>query len=266
MIDIQELSFSYGDKRVLKSISLSISHGERWAIIGPNGVGKSTLIRCIAGLEKCYTGSIKVKNRDVNAYIPRNRAKIIAYVPQAQDFHLPYTAYEYVMMGRFPYQSFMAVASEEDKKCVNAAIELTDTNSFANRAMYTLSGGELQRVLLAGAVAQRTGILLLDEPATFLGPLHQELIRQALERIHNEYRCTILTVTHDVNTALFRYDKVLALVDGAAYYTGNVDKLIENYSSALKDIFGMLFIKIDCNDHGRSFVMPVKAEKRGDGI
>lgn len=257
MISINKLSFAYQQgENVLNNISLSISSGERWSIIGKNGVGKSTLIRCIAGLEKDFSGSIRIKDSDVKSYPPRALAKILTYVPQAQGITIPFTVYDYIMMGRFPYQGFMASATEKDKAYVKEALELTDTSSFADRPMNQLSGGELQRVLLAGAVSQRTDILLLDEPATFLDPLHQELIHQTLDRIHDEYRCTIITVTHDVNTALFRYQNVLALVNGAVYYTGSSEKLLTNYSSALKDIYDISFVKGVCSGSERAFVMP----------
>ena len=257
MISIQGLSFSYQQgKSVLNDVSISISSGEQWAVIGKNGAGKSTLIRCIAGLEKYYSGSIKIKDVEVTSYSPRACAKIFAYVPQAQGIHIPYTVYDYVMMGRFPYQGFMTSATPEDRNYVKEALELTDTATFADRPMNQLSGGELQRVLLAGAVSQRTKVLLLDEPATFLDPLHQELIHQTLERIHHEYQCTIITITHDINTALFRYKNVLALVDGSIYYQGSSDKLLEDYSSALKDIYDIPFVKGICSGKDRIFVMP----------
>jgi iron complex transport system ATP-binding protein len=256
MIEINNVSFSYTKKPVLKNVSLSIVAGERWAVIGRNGAGKSTLIRCIAGLERQYSGSVNVGNSDINSLRPRALAKILAYVPQVQNRSLYYSVYDYVMMGRFPYQGFMATATVEDKRCVAEALELTDTASFADRPMNTLSGGEQQRVLLAGAVSQRTDILLLDEPTTFLDPLHQELIQETLERIHGEYNCTVLTVTHDINAALFRNDNVLALKDGSVFYAGSPDKIIESTPSMLRDIFGISFVKGICKENGRAFVMP----------
>ncbi len=258
MITINSLSFAYNGTTVLDTISLSIAAEERWAIIGKNGVGKSTLIRCIAGLEKSCGGSVMIKGKEAFFYSPRSRAQIIAYVPQAQGLQLPFTVYEYVMMGRFPYQGFMAAATKEDKRLVEEALELTNTTQFKDRLMNRLSGGELQRVLLAGAVSQRTEILLLDEPATFLDPLHQELTRQTLDRIHSEYHCTILTVTHDVNTALFRYENICALVDGSVYYAGPAGSLLEKYESSLQDIYGLPFVKGSCEEGMHAFVLPKK--------
>jgi iron complex transport system ATP-binding protein len=240
----------------LDEITLSIDAGDRWAIIGKNGAGKSTLIRCIAGLEKLMSGEICIKERYVSTYTSKELALLIAYVPQTLGLQLPFTVYEYVMMGRFPYQGFMASASKKDKLCVTEALELTDTASLQHRLMNTLSGGEKQRVLLAGAVSQRTEILLLDEPAAFLDPLHQELLWQSLERIHKEYRSTILTVTHDVNTAVYYNDKVIALLDGRVHYAGNADVLIDNYDTLLPEIYGISFIRGVCKKENRVFVFP----------
>ncbi len=256
MIEIKDLSFSYNKKPVLDNVSLSIMPGERWAVIGRNGVGKSTLIRCLAGLESQYTGSITVNKTGIASLHPRTLAKMIAYVPQVQDRNLSYSVFDFVMMGRFPYQGFMATATSEDKKCVEDALELTDTALLADRQMNTLSGGEQQRVLLAGAVSQRTDILLLDEPTTFLDPLHQELIHEVLDRIHNEYTCTILMVTHDINTALFRNDNILALKDGSVFYGGSSEKLLEKTPSMLREIFGISFAEGICKENNRAFVMP----------
>lgn len=256
MIEINKLSFSYSDSRVLDDISLYVAPGQRWAIIGRNGAGKSTMVRCVAGLEYGYKGAITIDGKDLRGLHPRVRAKMIAYVPQAQGVHIPYTVYEYVMMGRFPYLGFMASVSRSDKDIVKQSLELTDTYNFSQRSMQTLSGGEVQRVLLAGAVAQQTPILLLDEPATFLDPLHQEHMHQALERIHTQYQCTIMTVTHDINAALFRYEKIVALVNGKIYYAGDANVPAEKYATMLSDIYGIAFVKGYCDENKRDFVAP----------
>lgn len=256
MIEINNLSFSFGKNAVLKDVNFSVPPGERWAIIGRNGVGKSTLIRCIAGLESQYAGSIRIKDADIASLHPRALAKMIAYVPQAQNRNLVYSVFDYVMMGRFPYQGFMATATADDRKLVQEALELTDTALLADRPINTLSGGEQQRVFIAGAVSQRTDILLLDEPTTFLDPLHQEMIHKVLERIHFEFNCTILMVTHDINAALFRNDNILALKDGTVFYGESSSKLLDKTPSVLHEIFGISFVKSICKDSDMTFVLP----------
>jgi iron complex transport system ATP-binding protein len=256
MISIVDLTFSYNSSPVLNGVSIQVSAGERWAIIGKNGAGKSTLIRCIAGLETARNGTLKIKNRDLSGYHPRDLAKIISYVPQARERVLPYSVFDYVMMGRFPYQGFMAMPDTADKDVVRAALDLTDCAELSDRLLNQLSGGELQRVLLAGAVSQQTEIMLLDEPTTFLDPLHQALMHKALDRVHREYATTMITVTHDINTALSQSDRILALVKGSAFYAGSTDKFLGRSPGILREIFDIEFVDVELPGTNKRIVMP----------
>ncbi len=256
LIEAKNLSFAYNGKSVLSGISVGIGAGERWAVIGMNGAGKSTLIRCMAGLERPKSGRISFRGRDITLHSARDLAKVIAYVPQAQGRAAPFTVFDYVLMGRFPYQGFMATPTLEDRKIVRESLELTDTAAFSDRLMSTLSGGELQRVLIAGAVSQRTPILFLDEPATFLDPLHQELVRKALTRIHAEFNTTILTVTHDINDAIAMNTNILALVSGTCYYAGSAREFASRCPQVLWDIYGIGFVEARLEGSGRKIMAP----------
>ncbi|MFW6255012.1 MAG: ABC transporter ATP-binding protein [Chitinivibrionales bacterium] len=240
-ICVCDLSFSYRQNQILHSINLEMQQGQKWAIIGKNGAGKTTLIKCLAGINKQYEGSILLKNKELRSFNARQRARLIAYVPQGMGGILPYTVKDFVMMGRFAYQSFMAVPTREDHHIVLDSLALTDTLHLKNRQMHTLSGGELQRVMIAGAVSQRPSVLLLDEPATFLDPLHQQQLENALERVHEQFAMTIVTVTHDINTALNRYDNILALIDGALFWADCGKGLLAKSPSILKSIYGIDF-------------------------
>lgn len=259
-IEIDHLWFSYTGAWVLSNVQLTIAPGQRWAIIGKNGAGKSSLVRCIAGLERPAKGAIRIEGKPLNHFAPRELARLLAYVPQAQGRMLPYPVAEYVMMGRFPYQGLFANPSSHDHDVVTDALRLTDSISLKDRAMNTLSGGELQRVFLAGAVSQRTGILVLDEPATFLDPLHQAQLQAALARIHDEFHATIITVTHDINAALSWYDNVLALVDGSVFYAGPAAEMLNRSPAILEKIFGIPFDRGVLDKTGRPFVAPVFLE------
>lgn len=248
------LSFKYGDNEVFTGVSVNIGRGERWAIIGRNGAGKSTLLRCLAGLEYPFIGEIEINGKPLRNYAPRQLARLITYVPQIHGFGLPYTVGDYVMMGRFSYQGFLAIPSAEDRKTVEQALELTHTEYLSERIMNTLSGGELQRVLLAGAVAQRTEVLLLDEPATFLDPLHQALLQKALEKIHDEFGTAIITVTHDINNVLSWYSNVIALCDKSLHYAGETSALKNNSYCMLKDIYGIDFEEAELKSTGKKAV------------
>jgi len=256
LLSISNISYSINKKTILNAVSFAVEKGESWAIIGKNGAGKSTLIKCLCRLLRVSHGSISFENRDLISFTPRELARGISYVPQASGRPMPsFTVFDYVMMGRFPYQGFMALPAVEDKNIVNESLALTDTFHLSERRMNTLSGGELQRVFLAGAVAQRTELLLLDEPVTFLDPLHQELVRKALLAIHNEFGTTIITVTHDVNAALSRYSHVAALIEGSLYYAGSCDGFLKKVPEALFEVFSLPFNEAVTGD-GRKIIVP----------
>lgn len=245
LIAINNLNFSYDRSRILENINFSINQGERWAIIGKNGTGKSTLIKCVGNLLPIPRGSILIKSKDLHEYNPKEYASHVAYVPQPGNRILPpFTVYDFVLMGRFPYQNWLKIPSQDDKKIVIEALELTDTLNFADRIISTLSGGEIQRVFLASAVAQMSPILLLDEPTAFLDPLHQVLVQRALDRIHDQYKTTIITVTHDISAAVSKYDHILAIKDGKQHFAGLTSLFKTNCPHILHEIFSITFDSI----------------------
>lgn len=264
-LQITNLSFSYEiGTQVIDNISVTINSGERWSVIGKNGSGKSTLIRCVARLEKIDHNAILLNNKPLHQFSSIEMAKKCAYVPQA-TLRIPpnFSVMEYVLMGRYPYCGFPVRYSAEDRKIAREAMELTDTAAFAKRSMKTLSGGELQRVFIAGAVAQRTGIMLLDEPVSFLDPMHREMIHSTLERIHDQFGTTLITVTHDINAALQRNTHVLALNCGKAVYAGTAAAFTGNAVDLLLKVYGIEFETVVGSSTGKSFYMPLR---EGGGV
>jgi iron complex transport system ATP-binding protein len=256
-IKIDSLSFHYEKSApVLSGVSFSINEGDRWAIIGKNGCGKSTLLKCIGSLLPSH-GMVLVEERPVTSYRPLDLAKLIAYVPQAIGrLQPPDSVADFVMLGRFPYQGFFALPTIEDREIVHEALRLTDTDTLRERSMNTLSGGELQRVFLAAAVAQKSSILLLDEPLSFLDPLHQSMVQRSLDRIHEEYRTTIVTVTHDINLALNRYSHICAIVKGKLFYAGTVAEFGRNAHNLLEEIYSIRFVEANSCDGGIRYFIP----------
>lgn len=257
-LQINNLSFRYApDKQVIDNLSVAIKKNEKWAIIGKNGSGKSTLIRCLARLEVVDRGVVAIEGKDLHDYTSKELARICAYVPQA-TLRIPpnFTVVEYVLMGRYPYCGFPIRYQTEDRKIAAEAMELTDTTPFADRSMKTLSGGELQRVFIAGAVAQRTGMMLLDEPVSFLDPMHQEMIHATLDRVHREFGTTLVTVTHDINAALQRSTHVLALVAGKVAFSGTTERFREDAARLLQGVYGIGFEMIRGGADKRLFFVP----------
>ena len=256
-IKVSSISFHYaGNAPVLNNVSLEVQPKETWAIIGKNGSGKSTLLKCIGNLLQVKSGSISVEGKHITSYRPIELAKLVAYVPQAGNRSLPpCSVREFVMLGRFPYQGFFRLPGRKDTEIVESVLRLTDTLGLADRLLHTLSGGELQRVFLAAAVAQKTAILLLDEPMSFLDPLHQAMMQRSLDQIHDEFATTIVTVTHDVNQALNRFSHICALTEGTPYYIGTSERFKENTINLLQEIYSIKFIEIkSCNGDARYYL------------
>lgn len=246
-LELKQVSSSYGAATVLRDISLCIQRNERWAIIGRNGAGKSTLVKHIAGLLSPENGQIVVNGIDVKKYSSRNRAKVIAYVPQKPDGIIPYSVHDFVMLGRYSSMGLLGIPSLKDHQAVREAIDICDIGKIMNRLMCTLSGGELQRVLLAGAVAQQTPLLLLDEPTTYLDPAHERLFFDALARLHNQRELTIIMVTHDINNAIAQCTHIGALLDNRFIFTGTSQEFASRCPFLLEEIFSVSFERYNCS-------------------
>ncbi|MBD3421641.1 MAG: ATP-binding cassette domain-containing protein [Chitinivibrionales bacterium] len=249
-LEVDSLTVAYNGSAVLRNVSCEIGEGERWALIGKNGAGKSTLIKAIASLLHACAGRITVKGRIVGAYAAKERARLIAYVPQKPEGSIPFTVNDYVMLGRYARQGVFGLPSADDYAAVKQALALCDVENLMCRTINTLSGGEMQRVLLAGAVAQQTPILLLDEPTTFLDPAHEKLFLEALARVQEQCRQTIVMVTHDINVALSLCTHICALKSGEIYYQGTMEEFADRCPGILTDIFGIAFTRFRNERHG----------------
>ncbi|HVM72248.1 MAG TPA: ABC transporter ATP-binding protein, partial [Anaerolineales bacterium] len=173
MLKIEGLSVAYGNRRVLKGVSLEVQSGQVLALIGPNGSGKSTLVRAVSGIVPAQAGRVTADEVDLLALPTMQRARRLAVVPQAVSMPPAFTVWETVLLGRTPYLNFLGQVSEKDEQIARLALERVDALDMAERRVGELSGGEQQRVLLARALAQATPVMLLDEPTAHLDLQHQ---------------------------------------------------------------------------------------------
>ena len=220
VIQIQNLRLGISGKEILKGISLDVHKGDFVSIIGPNGAGKTTMIKCISRVFTNWTGSISVNGTDIHKIHQRELARQISYVPQAEGRSLPFTAFEFVLMGRYPHLSPFTSVSGEDKQLVEETMEMAGVFQFRDRRLNTLSGGERQMVFIAAALAQGADILLLDEPASFLDYKHQVQVMQLLSHLHQERNITVVSVSHDINTAIESSSHLVALQNGKVIFNG----------------------------------------------
>ena len=235
-IKVRDLRFSVGSSVILDKVSFSVDAGDYVSIIGPNGAGKTSLIKCLNRINRIASGEITIFGKPLGKYPQRELAKHVSYVPQAAGNDFPFSVREFVLMGRYPHLSPFSSVGPRDKQKVQEVLRLTAIEDFADRPIRTLSGGEAQKVLIAAALAQGASVLLLDEPTTFLDYRHQVDVMGLLRRLNKDEGVTIVSVTHDVNAAVFAGDQVIALKNGAVAFDGSPDALLnENVLDSVYD-------------------------------
>ncbi len=218
-IEVQDLSFSYGQRQVLKNISFSVGKGEFLSILGPNGVGKSTLFRCVLGLLSGYTGTVLVDGLDAKAMTVRERARHIAYIPQHSRPVFNYSVFDIVLMGRTAALSACRAPAKADRDKCAWALEKVGIGHLADRCFHRLSGGEQQLVLLARALVQDAPCLMLDEPTANLDFGNQLLVLEQARSLARE-GYTVLQTTHHPEQSYQYSDRILAIQNGAVLTQG----------------------------------------------
>ena len=201
-LEATDIRFSYpGGISAADGLSLRLAAGELVAVLGPNGSGKTTLIRLLAGLMTPDAGEVRLDGAPIERLEPRDRARKIALVPQSLP-HLPgVRVRDFVMGGRYAYGRRLRAPSEADHEAVSRGLELADVSGLESRPLPELSGGQLQRVFVARALAQEAPILLVDEPTASLDPEHQIAVFRILEQLVRDESRAVLVVTHDLNLA-----------------------------------------------------------------
>ena len=234
MLKIEDLTVSYGSRRVLHGISLEVQAGEVLALIGPNGAGKSTLVRAASGVIPVQAGRVCADGVDLLALAAMQRACRLAVVPQAVALPPAFTAWETVLLGRTPHLNFLGQISEKDEQIARQALQKVDALTLADRRVGELSGGEQQRVLLARALAQSTPILLLDEPTVHLDLQHQVALMGTVRGLARTDHLAVLVALHDLNLAAHYADHVALLVAGEIRAAGTPKQVLtsENISAA----------------------------------
>lgn len=214
MIELEQVTACYGDTRVVRAVSLRIARGEMAALVGPNGAGKSSLLRIITGLLPVREGSVRLAGTDANRLCPRARARLLSVVPQDIASDIPYTAHDFVLLGRTASLPRFGGPASEDFNAVQEAMTLTETWPLRQRPLPEMSGGERQRLALAMALAARPEVILLDEPTSHLDLRHRAEMMRLLTRLNRERQTTILMVVHDLTLASQHFSRLALLADG----------------------------------------------------
>lgn len=226
MIDVKQLSYKIKDQAVLKEISFQVAEGEFFGIIGPNGSGKSTLLRQLSGVDPVRSGEVRLGGKSVGSYSRKELAKWLAVLQQDALPPLGFTVREVVEMGRFPFQNWLGEEKEDADALIAAILHKLELTGLADRAIERLSGGERQRAALAKVMAQQPGLLLLDEPTTFLDIGYQIQMMDYIANWQKETGLTTVAVLHDLNLAAQYCSRLLVIHDGRAVAVGTPDEIL----------------------------------------
>lgn len=234
MLKVENLNFYYGEHHVLKNISFNAEKPELWALMGPNGGGKTTFFKCIMGFLKPDSGSIIINGINYKEITTSKMAKLISYVPQEHKPPFPFTVREIVLMGRSPYMNGVFGLKNKDYDIADNSMETVGILDIAHKPVTSLSGGQRQLVLIARAIAQDTPIMILDEPTSALDFNNQINIWKILKQISSSK--LVIACSHDPNHILWFTDKTIAVKNGETKASGITKEIIS--TQLLKEIYG----------------------------
>ena len=226
MLKAMNINVGYENKKIINDLSLHIKKGEIVSIIGPNGSGKSTLLKSLSRLLKKECGEIFIMDKSMDLMKDNEIAKSLAILSQHNSSPNDISVKDLVYYGRIPHKKWYESKNKEDLEIVDWALENTGVKKYEDRAVSNLSGGERQRVWLSMALAQKTNILLLDEPTTYLDMCHQLELMELVKTINEKSNMTILMVLHDLNQAARYSHRVIIMKDGNIVADGKPEDVI----------------------------------------
>jgi iron complex transport system ATP-binding protein len=226
LLRFSDVSFGYGGRDVIRSVSFELHEGSCTALIGPNGVGKTTLLRLAAGVLKCRTGNVFLNDEPLHKLPLKSVARSIAFVPQQLDLPFQFTVRQVVEQGRTPYLGLLRGPVREDRVAVDRALELADVSALQHRTFNELSGGERQRVKIALGLAQQPKLLLLDEPTQNLDIGRQVELIDLLHFLRAE-GITIFASIHDLHLVERNFSTVFLLSPDSPLISGTPEDVLK---------------------------------------
>ncbi len=239
ILQTQHLRIGYSSKAQTKviasDVSIQLEQGKLIGLVGANGIGKSTLLRTLTGIQKSLSGTVLLNEKQIDSFEPLALAQQISVVLTEKLPPSNLTVYELIALGRQPYTNWLGKLTTDDKIKIDLAIELTEINHLINQKHYEISDGQLQKVLIARALAQDTPLIVLDEPATHLDLLHKVSLFKLLKKLTVETQKCILFSTHDIDLAIQLSDEMIVMTN---------EKVIQNQpcNLILDGTFSNLFL------------------------
>lgn len=235
IIRAEDIHVSYREKKAISGLEAGISKGSVVSIIGPNGSGKTTLLKVLSRNIRPDKGRVLLDGRDISSISNKKLARQLAVLTQAHYCPQDITVRQLVAYGRFAHREWWSGMGREDGEVVEWAMKTTAVRDFSQRRAGTLSGGEMQRVWLAMAIAQRPRVLLLDEPTTYLDICHQLEILELVRNLNRTEGITVIMVLHDINQAARYSDEILVLREGCIYTRGTPERVMN--AGVLREVF-----------------------------
>jgi len=234
-LTLEGVAFGYPGTPVFTDLDFRVGPGEFTAVLGPNGCGKTTLVRLASRVVAARSGSVSLGGDDVTGLAQREIARRVAVVPQEEGSVFAFSVGECVLMGRTPWLRGLGFEGEEDRRIAREALQAVDAIDLLDRDVRELSGGERQRVLIARALTQRTGFLVLDEPTSHLDLRHRIATLRLLARLREKEGLTVLVISHDVNLAVRFAERVVLLGGGGVAADGTAEEVLD--PGVLSDVY-----------------------------
>ncbi|MGR3939464.1 ABC transporter ATP-binding protein [Streptomyces sp. BRA346] len=250
----RDLTLAYEDRTVVDGLDLAVPDGEVTVIVGPNACGKSTLLRALGRLLKPRGGAVLLDGTDLARIPTKKIAQSVGLLPQTPVAPDAITVADLVSRGRQPHQHWWQQWSDEDERAVGDAMERTDVTALADRLVDELSGGQRQRVWIAMALAQETGLLLLDEPTTYLDISHQVEVLDLVRQLNHERGRTVVAVLHDLNQAARYADHLIAMKAGRVVARGRPSEVVT--AELVREVFGLEAVVVPDPVTGSPLVVP----------
>lgn len=237
MLALNHIAIQYADREIIKDVSFQVREGEIITIIGPNGTGKSTILKAISKRIKIASGDIMFHHENLLDMSLRDISKLMCMVSQSNQSPSDMTVGELVGYGRLPYKKWYERMDAEDAEIVDWALKQTHMAAYRDRLVYRLSGGEAQRAWIAMALAQKPKVLLLDEPTTYLDIAHQLEVLELVKRLNKELAITVIMVLHDLNHAVQYSDKICVIHEGVVKAFGSPKEVVT--TSLIEQVYGV---------------------------
>ena len=226
LLGVDSISYKYEEKVVLKEVSLGVERGEMIGILGPNGCGKTTLLKNLNKNLKPHGGCVMIEGTDISGISKKEIAQNVAVVPQSNEIRFAFTVREIVTMGRMPFQESFRGETRNDQELIDRAMEQTGLTAFAERYINTLSGGERQRAVIARAITQTPKVILMDEPTLHLDINMQFEVLDLIQKLSRENGLAVVMVSHDLPMVTRYCDRVILIHDHRVFAMGTPEEVL----------------------------------------